>query len=38
MVENLFSPQLSIPISPSPKRCASTQEDSVTKNRGTPSY
>jgi hypothetical protein len=38
MVENLFSPQLSIPISPSPKRCASPQEDSVMKNRGTPSY
>jgi hypothetical protein len=37
MVENLFPPQLSIPISPTPKRCASPQEDGVLKNRGTPS-
>jgi hypothetical protein len=37
MVENLFPPQLSIPISPTPKRCASPQEESVTKNKGTAS-
>ncbi len=37
MVENLFPPQLFIPISPSPKRYASPQEDGVMKNRGTPS-